>query len=90
MRKPSALIRSAKARKKLAVVRLLAREFARRAVAAGADGLVHPFVDKPFDRDLVQLAAERRVFVIPTLTVLESANGQEAPLSPTIGTWRPI
>jgi imidazolonepropionase-like amidohydrolase len=69
----AAVIREAKARKKLAVVHILAREFARDAIEAGADGLVHLFVDKPVDDALVRLAAERKVFVIPTLTVLKSA-----------------
>ena len=70
----AALIHAAKAKKKQAVVHILAREFARRAVAAGADGLVHLWIDKPVDEDFVRLAAERKVFVIPTLTVLESVN----------------
>jgi imidazolonepropionase-like amidohydrolase len=70
----TAVIRATKARKKLAVVHIMAREAARRAVAAGADGLVHLFVDKPVDDAFVQLAADRKVFVIPTLTVLESVN----------------
>jgi imidazolonepropionase-like amidohydrolase len=70
----AAVIRAAKARKKLAVVHILAREFARRSIAAGADGLVHLFVDKPADQELVRLAALRKVFIIPTLTVLDSTN----------------
>ncbi len=65
---------AAKARKKLAVVHVLAREHARRAIAAGADGLVHLFVDKPADDALIGLAAGRKLFVIPTLTVLDSVN----------------
>jgi imidazolonepropionase-like amidohydrolase len=70
----AAVIKAAKARKKLAVVHILSREHARRAIAAGVDGLVHLFVDKPVDDELVRLAAERKVFVIPTLTVLASVN----------------
>jgi imidazolonepropionase-like amidohydrolase len=70
----TAVIRATKARKKLAVVHIMARELARRAIAAGADGLVHLFVDKPVDDAFVRLAADRKVFVIPTLTVLESVN----------------
>jgi imidazolonepropionase-like amidohydrolase len=69
-----AVIRAAKGKKKLAVVHVLAREFARDAIEAGADGLVHLFIDKPVDDALVELAAKRGIFVIPTLTVLESAN----------------
>jgi imidazolonepropionase-like amidohydrolase len=70
----AAVIRAARDRKKLAVVHVLAREFARRAIAHGADGLVHLFIDKPVDDAFVRLAVERKVFVIPTLTVLESVN----------------
>jgi imidazolonepropionase-like amidohydrolase len=70
----AAVIKAAKAKKKLAVVHVLAREFARGAIAAGADGLVHVFIDKPVDDAFVRLAAERKVFVIPTLTVLDSVN----------------
>ena len=70
----TAVIKAAKAHKKKAVVHVLAREFARRAIAAGADGLVHVFVDQPVDDAFVRLAAKRGVFVIPTLTVLDSVN----------------
>jgi imidazolonepropionase-like amidohydrolase len=70
----TAVIRAAKAHKKLAVVHVLAREFARQAIEAGADGLVHLFIDKPIDDGLVQLAVARKVFVIPTLAVVSSAN----------------
>jgi imidazolonepropionase-like amidohydrolase len=69
-----AVIRAAKARKKLAVIHVLAREHARRAIAAGADGLVHLFVDQPADDALIGLAAEHKLFVIPTLTVIDSVN----------------
>ncbi len=71
----AAVIRAAHARKKLAVVHVLARENARDAIVEGADGLVHLFVDRPVDEAFVRLVAEKHAFVIPTLTVLESANG---------------
>jgi imidazolonepropionase-like amidohydrolase len=70
----AAVIRAAKAQKKRAVVHVLAREFARRAIAAGADGLVHVFVDEPVDDAFVRLVADHKAFVVPTLTVLDSAN----------------
>ncbi len=72
----AAVIRAAKSRKMLAVVHVLTREHARRAIAAGADGLVHLFVDKPADDPLIRLAVEHKLFVIPTLTVLESVSGK--------------
>ena len=68
------VIRTAKARKKLAVFHILAREFARKAVDSGADGLVHLWYDQPIDAAFVRLAADRKIFVIPTLTVLDSVN----------------
>jgi imidazolonepropionase-like amidohydrolase len=71
----AAVVRAAHARKKLAVVHVLARENARTALAEGADGLVHLFVDRPADDEFVRLAAEKKAFVIPTLTVLESVGG---------------
>jgi hypothetical protein len=74
----SAVIRAAKTRKKLAVVPILAREFARRAIDAGADGLAHLFIDKPVDDAFVRLAAQRKVFVIPTLTFLDNTNRYNA------------
>ena len=70
-----ALIKAAHARKKIAVVHVLAREFARQALEEGADGLVHLFVDQPVDDNLVHLAASKKAFIIPTLTVLESTSG---------------
>jgi imidazolonepropionase-like amidohydrolase len=71
----AAVIRAARAGGKLTVVHALPREFARRAVAAGADGLAHLWIDKPVDDAFVRLAVERRVFIIPTLTVLDSISG---------------
>jgi imidazolonepropionase-like amidohydrolase len=70
-----AVIRAAHARNKYAVVHALAREEARTALEEGADGLVHIFIDKPIDDAFIALAARREAFIIPTLTVLESARG---------------
>jgi imidazolonepropionase-like amidohydrolase len=71
----AAVIRAAHARKQRAVVHIHGREKARDAIAEGADGLVHLFIDRPADEAFVRLAAEKHAFVIPTLTVLESVNG---------------
>jgi imidazolonepropionase-like amidohydrolase len=71
----AAVIRAAHARKRLAVVHVSAREFAREALAEGADGLVHVFTDRPIDANLVELAAGKKAFVVPTLTVLEGISG---------------
>jgi imidazolonepropionase-like amidohydrolase len=71
----AAVVAAAHARHKLAVVHVSERERARDALAAGADGLVHLFIDQPTDDDLVSLAADKKAFVVPTLTVLQSAGG---------------
>jgi imidazolonepropionase-like amidohydrolase len=71
----SAVIKAAHARGKKAVVHVLAQENARAALAEGADGLVHLFIDEPIDEALVRLASDSKAFVIPTLTVLEGVEG---------------
>ena len=71
-----ALISATRARDRLAVVHVSRLEPARTALAAGADGLVHVFADRPADDDLIELARERRAFVTPTLAVTASAAGE--------------
>jgi imidazolonepropionase-like amidohydrolase len=71
----AAVVRAAHARKRLAVVHISTREFAREALAEGVDGLVHVFADRPIDADLVELAVGKKAFVVPTLTVLEGFGG---------------
>ncbi|MBI4480477.1 MAG: amidohydrolase family protein [Acidobacteria bacterium] len=70
-----ALVAAAHRRDKLAVVHIWSQSDARDAVEAGADGLVHLFLDRYPDPDFAQLAAQHDVFVVPTLTLLESASG---------------
>jgi imidazolonepropionase-like amidohydrolase len=72
----AAVIRAAHARRKLAVAHVLELEDAREAVADGVDGLVHLFIDAPADEAFLRLAAERRPFIIPTLTALEGIMGR--------------
>src|SRR5262249_11526307 len=48
---------------------------ARTAIAAGADGLAHLFVDHEPDPELGTFVAAHHAFVIPTLTVLKSITG---------------
>lgn len=89
----AAVIRAAHARKKLAVVHVLALDKARDALASGANGLVHIFVDAPADDEVIRLAREAKAFVVPTLTVQESmggrkeraALGEDADLGPHVG-----
>jgi len=70
-----ALVKAAHARKKLAVAHAARLADARMALEEGADGLVHVFGDAPADGAFVTLAKSRGVFVVPTLTVLESISG---------------
>jgi hypothetical protein len=70
-----AVIDAAHARKKLAVVHIGSFDGARAAIEAGADGLVHLFLDRAPDSDFVALMKRRRAFAIPTLTVLETVSG---------------
>jgi imidazolonepropionase-like amidohydrolase len=58
---------------------------ARDAVDAGVDGLVHVFADAPPDTGFVDLAAGRGVFVVPTLSVLESVTG-----APDASWWQDV
>jgi imidazolonepropionase-like amidohydrolase len=85
----AAAIAAAQARGRLAVVHVGTREEARRAVAAGADGLVHVFADALIDDALRDAMRAADVFVIPTLAVLESAAGGEAGLAddPRLQPW---
>jgi imidazolonepropionase-like amidohydrolase len=74
-----ALIEAAHKRSKLAVVHISNMADARTALELGADGLVHLFTgDAISDADLnafVKLAKERKAFIIPTFSVMESIAG---------------
>ncbi len=70
-----AVIAAAHARKKLAVVHIGTLAAAREAVDAGADAIVHLFVDRAPDAELGAFVAARGAFVIPTLVVLKSVTG---------------
>jgi imidazolonepropionase-like amidohydrolase len=62
-------------RNRLVVVHVSTQREARDAIAAGADGLVHIFADSAPEPGFGELAAEHRVFVVPTLSVIEQAAG---------------
>jgi imidazolonepropionase-like amidohydrolase len=67
-----AVVDAAHARHKLAVVHIGDLAGARDAIDAGADGLVHLFVDHAPDAEFASFVASHKAFVIPTLSVLES------------------
>lgn len=72
----AAVIAAAHARGRLAVAHVSALRDARHAISAGADGLVHVFVDDVADDGLVSAMRERDAFVIPTLSVVASFAGR--------------
>jgi hypothetical protein len=73
-----AVIDGAHRRGKLAVVHVLSLQGAKDAVAAGADGLVHLFADRPADDEFFSLVGQHHTFVIPTLSVLAPMSGCSA------------
>lgn len=70
-----AVIAATHRRGKLAVVHVGDLAGARAAVDAGADGLVHLFVDREPDPEFGRFVARHSAFVIPTMTVLMSITG---------------
>src|SRR5215469_10598482 len=70
-----AIIDAAHRRGKLAVVHIGDQPGAKDAINAGADGLAHLFADSEPTVDFAALAEKHHVFIIPTLTVLESVSG---------------
>ncbi len=70
----AAVVAAAHKRGKLAVVHIHSLEEARDAIDAGADGLVHLFVDK-IDPEFGRFAALHKAFIIPTLAVESSLTG---------------
>ena len=70
-----ALVAAAHKRGKLAVVHVGDLAGARAAIDAGADGLVHLFVDRDPDPEFGRFVAQHGAFVVPTLTVLKSITG---------------
>ncbi len=71
----AAVVDAAHRRSKLAVAHISEQSYAMLAIEENADGLVHIFTDTMPSREFVELAAARKVFVVPTLTVNESATG---------------
>jgi imidazolonepropionase-like amidohydrolase len=64
-----AVIVAAHRRGKMAVVHAFTERWARAAIAAGADGLVHAFLGPSASPDFGRYAAAHHIFVVPTLTV---------------------
>ena len=69
------VITAAHRRGKLALVHVSDPQAALASVQAGADGLLHAF--GPVDDAFLQLARKYKVFVVPTLGVMEGLSGTE-------------
>ena len=78
-----AVVDAAHARKKLAIVHVGDLPGARMAIAAGADALIHLFVDQQPDAAFGADVAKQKMFVIPTMTVMQSLGGTGAGTSLT-------
>jgi len=70
----AAVIASAHQRHKLAVVHIGSYQGARDAIEAGADGLMHLFVDEKPAPDFGKFVAAHHAFVVPTLAVNASVS----------------
>jgi imidazolonepropionase-like amidohydrolase len=70
-----ALVAAAHRRGRLAVAHIGTQEGAYQALEEDADGLVHIFTNVAPEPAFAALAAERKAFVVPTLTVVESTTG---------------
>jgi imidazolonepropionase-like amidohydrolase len=67
-----ALVDAAHAQRILAVAHVATQANAQTAIDAQVDGLVHISMDQPMTPDLVRLARQRGMFVIPTLSLVAS------------------
>jgi len=71
----AAVIQAAHARHKLVIVHAGSLKKCIEALEAGADGLAHLNFDDASDENFGRLAAAKKAFIIPTLSVLETMNG---------------
>jgi len=69
-----ALVAAAHKRHKMAVCHIGTCDEAREAVDAGADGLMHLFIDRMPEPGFGEFVAAHHVFVVPTLSVLMSVS----------------
>jgi len=73
----AAVIKASHQQGKLAVVHISDYQSAVDAIDAGADGLVHGFMDTVAIDELATRMAKNNQFVIPTLSILASMTGQQ-------------
>jgi imidazolonepropionase-like amidohydrolase len=71
----AALIDAAHKKGKMAVIHAATLKNCEDALNAGVDALAHLYFDAAFDPDFGRLAARKKAFVIPTLSVLRTMSG---------------
>ncbi|MFQ5721415.1 MAG: CIA30 family protein [Candidatus Aminicenantales bacterium] len=71
----AAVIKATHQRGKLAVIHAATLQNCIEAMEAGVDGLVHLYFNNAFDPEFGRIAAQKKVFVIPTMSVLETVGG---------------
>lgn len=72
----SALVEAAHSRNKMAIIHAATLENCRDSLNAGVDGLAHLFFDGASDPGFGRLAARKKAFVIPTLSVIQGVGDQ--------------
>ncbi|MEL6868858.1 MAG: CIA30 family protein [Pseudomonadota bacterium] len=72
----AAVIEAAHAEGLMAVAHISAASAAEQLIDAGIDGLVHVYYDEPANAQMIKTAAQRNVFVIPTLAITSVIDGQ--------------
>jgi len=72
----AALVSAAHSHGKMAVAHATSIEGFRQAIAAGVDGIVHVFMDRPPDDTVIGAVRKAGVFVIPTLSTMGSLTGE--------------
>ncbi len=71
----SAAVVSAHESKKLAVAHISTADGAQLAIRNDIDGLVHLFANSKLNDDLIGMAKERKIFVVPTAAVVSNTTG---------------
>ncbi|MEW6737806.1 MAG: amidohydrolase family protein [Acidobacteriota bacterium] len=72
------VVAAAHRRNKLVVAHIRTQSEAREAIAAGVDGLVHISSNSLPEPSFAEFAAQHNIFVIPTLSVIESTTAGSA------------
>lgn len=76
-----ALIDAAHAENLLAVAHISTQRAAMDVIEDGIDGLVHIFADELASDELIALAVQKQIVVIPTLAVIASVAGEDDPVA---------